>query len=43
VPRPQVERLASEPLAKGIAVDQIRKAEDPPPLVAMEDGISAWA
>ena len=38
-----VEWLASEPLAKGIGVDRIGEAEHPPPLIAMENGLSAWA
>jgi hypothetical protein len=38
-----VEGLAPEPLAKGIGVDRIGETEDPPPLIAMENGLSAWA
>jgi hypothetical protein len=38
----RVEWLASEPLAKGIGVDRIRKAENLPPLIPMENGLSAW-
>ena len=38
-----VEGLAPEPLTKGIGVDRIRKAENLPPLIPMENGLSAWA
>jgi hypothetical protein len=37
-----LEWLASEPFPKGIGVERIGEAEDPPPLIAMEDGLSAW-
>src|SRR3979490_2639103 len=39
----RVERFATEALAKGIGVDRFGKAKDPPPLIAMENGLSAWA
>jgi hypothetical protein len=37
----RVERLASEPLAKGVGVERIGETEDPPPLIAMDNGLSA--
>ena len=39
----RVERFATEALAKGIGMDRIGKAKYPPPLIAMENGLSAWA
>jgi hypothetical protein len=37
----QVEQLASNPLAKGVGVERIGETEDPPPLIAMDNGLSA--
>jgi hypothetical protein len=37
----RVEWLASEPLAKGVGVERIGEAEYPPPLIAVENGLSA--
>jgi hypothetical protein len=37
------EWLASKSLAKGVGVERIGETEDPPPLIPVENGLSAWA